>query len=482
MSSNTDAPVHRIPRRASTFGNASWVNPKRWGFMNLFGGRHKQIDVASESDQASARSNDDFPFSIITVKELGGKKDAFNRFAGTQKQLEELNFLATPILYEDWDEYDRHLRFMPQNRPRFVMFQGPPGSGKTDHAREFARFMGMPLIVLNAASKTHLDTKGRSPFKNALDIAQKQLKSAVIILDELDTWQEKRFLAEVRQLIEGVERIENGSSIVIIGTCQDSSKVPPDLVDRASRIIHFGYFDDDKQRNEFWQKNARSIDTSFPKDETEAANDDRMGEVGIVKLVPKKDEVLDIQDVKVLKKKSGNADCGYLCWKGLLHHLCGTNYLVGPTYKMIESKGFLQGRKEIVYEIQHIETKEVFQVDRSNVHFTATEKNCDVHWVYQGDDMTEPEYTTKITIAKLREERDFYTSLAEASRGKSQRKLMQVAESVLEEWVTNKTARSEDGFLQPRAIGDPPLPMYLKALSRSSPEAETKASVTAADF
>lgn len=133
---------------------------------------------------------------------------------------------------------------------------------------------------------------------------------------------------------------------------------------------------------------------------------------------------------------------------------------------MIESLGTKGGSGQVFYKISHYKSGDIYEVGRSYVTYKGDRYHT--HMIHNpDDDRQEPDYDKGARVVDLRS-RDDYDKLVENSRGLSQRRLVQVAQAVLHEYITAESAQSSDGKIKFKELGDPPIHMYLNALKSQS--------------
>jgi SpoVK/Ycf46/Vps4 family AAA+-type ATPase len=88
---------------------------------------------------------------------------------------------------EVYDEISRHTRVKNEpNRPKAVLFEGPPGTGKTTSARIIANQVRIPLVYMpieSILSKYYGESEKR--FAEVWD-ACIELGKCIIFIDEID--------------------------------------------------------------------------------------------------------------------------------------------------------------------------------------------------------------------------------------------------------------------------------------------------------
>jgi hypothetical protein len=131
--------------------------------------------------------------------------------------------------------------------PRAVLFEGPPGTGKTTMARILASQSGLRLIYVpieSIMSKWFGDSEKR--LDAIFDTAGK-LGKAIVFLDEIDAFAGSREKGEMHEatrrilsvLLRQLQGLVDTSNVVVIGATNRKDDLDPALLSRFNRSIHF---------------------------------------------------------------------------------------------------------------------------------------------------------------------------------------------------------------------------------------------------
>ncbi|XP_062220242.1 uncharacterized protein LOC133919762 isoform X2 [Phragmites australis] len=165
-----------------------------------------------------------------------------------KREIEDTILLAlqSPEVYDDIARGTR-CKF-ETNRPRAVLFEGPPGTGKTSSARVIAKQAGVPLLYvpLEVVMSKYYGESERllgSVFSLANDLPD----GGIIFLDEVDSFAmardsemheaTRRILSVILRQIDGFEQDRR---VVVIAATNRKEDLDLALISRFDSIICFG--------------------------------------------------------------------------------------------------------------------------------------------------------------------------------------------------------------------------------------------------
>lgn len=185
--------------------------------------------------------------AVLFTPEPGLTEDRIAGYDGVKREVREN--VVLPLLHPEVFE---HVTTLARGRrgtsvPRAVLFEGPPGTGKTTMARILASTAGLSLIyvpVESIMSKWYGESERR--LDAIFDCAGK-LERSIVFLDEIDAFAGSR---ETGGMHEGTRRIlsvmlrqlqglVDTSNVVVIGATNRKDDLDPALLSRFNRSIHF---------------------------------------------------------------------------------------------------------------------------------------------------------------------------------------------------------------------------------------------------
>lgn len=166
-----------------------------------------------------------------------------------QKKAIEENLLLPLKKPDVYDQVARKTReHYSSNRPRAVLFTGPPGCGKTSSARIIAKQAAVPLVYIPLealASKWYGESEKK--LSEALKLTDELDEGAVLFLDELDSLATSRGsdMHEATRrtlgvLLRHLDGFDLSKRTVIIGATNRPEDLDSALQSRFSTTIHFG--------------------------------------------------------------------------------------------------------------------------------------------------------------------------------------------------------------------------------------------------
>ncbi|XP_048131695.1 probable 26S proteasome regulatory subunit 10B isoform X1 [Rhodamnia argentea] len=187
---------------------------------------------------------DEFPVDVEN------KKLSWDNIAGYEKQKREIEDTILLALHspEVYDDIARGTRCkFESNRPRAVLFEGPPGTGKTSCARVIANQAGVPLLYVPleiVLSKYYGESERL--LGQVFSLANELLNGAIIFLDEVDSFAAARD-SEMHEatrrilsvLLRQIDGFEQDKKVVVIAATNRKQDLDPALISRFDSMITF---------------------------------------------------------------------------------------------------------------------------------------------------------------------------------------------------------------------------------------------------
>ncbi|KAL1358568.1 hypothetical protein AAHE18_04G043100 [Arachis hypogaea] len=201
-----------------------------------------------------------------------------------QKRVIEDTILLALHSPEVYDNIARGTRQkFESNRPRAVLFEGPPGTGKTSCARVIANQAGVPLLYVPLeAVMSEYYGKSERLLGKVFSLANELPNGAIIFLDEIDSFAAardnemheatRRILSVLLRQIDGFEQ---DKKVVVIAATNRKEDLDPALISRFDTMIPFG-LPDHRNRQQIASKYAKHL-TKPELDELARATEDMSG-------------------------------------------------------------------------------------------------------------------------------------------------------------------------------------------------------------
>ncbi|KAG6641799.1 probable 26S proteasome regulatory subunit 10B isoform X2 [Carya illinoinensis] len=179
------------------------------------------------------------------------KEISWDNIAGYDQQKREIEntillALQSPKVYDDIARGTR--RKFESNKPRAVLFEGPPGTGKTSCAHIIANHAGVPLLYvpLEFFLSKYRGESGHL-LGRMFSLANEFRNGAIIFLDEIDSFavaRDSELYEATRKilsvLLRQIDGFEQDKKLVVIAATNRKQDLDPALISRFDSIITFG--------------------------------------------------------------------------------------------------------------------------------------------------------------------------------------------------------------------------------------------------
>ncbi|CAA7406987.1 unnamed protein product [Spirodela intermedia] len=235
--------------------------------------REKQTDAQVERIISSLEA---MGVRVYGIDEASGSSSngtiSWDNIAGYEQQKREiedtiLQSLHSPQVYDEiaWATRQK----FETNRPRAVLFEGPPGTGKTSCARVIANQAGVPLLYVPlevVVSKYYGESERM--LGNVFSLANDLPDGAIIFLDEIDSFAASRD-SEIHEatrrmlsvLLRQIDGFEQEKRVIVIAATNRKQDLDPALISRFDTMIPF-FLPDQHNREKIASQYAKHLKVS----------------------------------------------------------------------------------------------------------------------------------------------------------------------------------------------------------------------------
>ncbi|KAG0567532.1 hypothetical protein KC19_7G141400 [Ceratodon purpureus] len=203
---------------------------------------------------------------------MEGERISWDNIAGyyeQKREIEDMVLLALkrPEVYDNIARGTR--RKFESNRPRAILFEGPPGTGKTSCARVIASQAGVPLLYvpLEVVMSKYYGESERL-LASIFSAGNELPEGAIVFLDEIDslaTTRDSEMHEATRRmlsvLLRQMDGFEQDKRIVVIAATNRKQDLDPALLSRFDTSVEFN-LPDESTREEIASQYARHLSSN----------------------------------------------------------------------------------------------------------------------------------------------------------------------------------------------------------------------------